>query len=74
MTGAIEEHDTSYDKRAHGRVTATDTRLSNGSIISQKKNLYIFMSFLCLFGPHEDITHVDCILKAHLLEDFKYEN
>ena len=29
MTSALEEQVTLYDKRAHGRVTAIDTRLSN---------------------------------------------
>ena len=37
MTGTLEEHVTSYNKHAQRRITATDTRLSNGSIISKTK-------------------------------------
>ena len=69
MTGALEEHVTSYNQHAHGRITAIDTRLSNGSIISKKKGENtIFMSFLCIYGaisPREDNMHADCILKTH---------
>ena len=59
MTGAIEEHVASYDKHAHGRITAIDTRLSNRSIISKKENKnYLYDNSLFFFytaiSPHED--------------------
>ena len=74
VTGALEEHVASYDKRAHGRITAIDTRLSNGSIISNNNNnnnnnnnksLCPFFVFYTAIPPHEDKMHVDCILRAH---------
>ena len=51
MSGALEEHVTSYKK--HARITAEDTRLSNGSIISKKekkkeKNIYIHIFWVFL--------------------------
>ena len=66
LTGALEKHVTSYDKHAHGRVTAIDTRLSNGSIISKnKKKNTSFVCFYTAIYPHEDNMHVDCTLKTH---------
>ena len=71
MTGALEEHVTSYDKHAHGCITAIDTRLSNGSIICkkiEKKKLHVYvisLFFYTAISPQEDNMHVDCILKTH---------
>ena len=72
MTGTIEEHVTSYNKHAQRRITATDTRLSNGSIISKTKeerkknnnnnnnNIYV-ISLLFFFIVQYLLTKITCM-------------
>ena len=60
MAGALEEHVTSYDKRAHWHVTAIDTRLSNDSIIgkNEEKKLPNVLSLFILQYLLTGITYM----------------
>ena len=67
MTGALEEHVTSYDKHAHVCITAIDTRLMDPSYAKKRKKktiCHVFV-FYTSISPHEDNMRVDCILKTH---------